>query len=44
MLHDLRPRGSLTKPGEKDVPMLVDAGDAQLKGHKDTWQDCQDEQ
>lgn len=44
MLHDLEPRGSLTKPGEKDVQMMVDTGNAQLMGHKDIWQNCQAEE
>lgn len=41
-LNDLRPRGRLTKLGEKYVPLLVDTKNAELVGHKDIWQNTQD--
>lgn len=40
--HDLRARGRLTKLGKKDVPLIMDAKNAEFAGHKDIWQDSKD--
>lgn len=44
MISDLRRRGNLTKPGEKDVPLRVGTKNAEFTSHRDLGQNSQDKE